>query len=77
MTPGRTFTTLAAGLVACGLTFIPAARPALAEDAQALDHAQAPHECHAPSELTRLTQPLRTMTSKQYPRMSLTQIMVS
>jgi hypothetical protein len=26
---------------------------------------------------TRLTQPLKAMTSKQYPRMSLTQIMVS
>jgi hypothetical protein len=73
MTPGRTFTTLAAGLVACGLTFMPAAQLALAQDAPAVaqavaqDHAQAQHECYAPAELTRLTQPL-TRTARRLAR---------
>jgi lysophospholipase L1-like esterase len=68
MTPGRTLTMLAAGLLACGLTLAPAAGPALAEDAQQpQDHAQAPHECHAPLELTRLTQPL-TRTARRLAR---------
>jgi lysophospholipase L1-like esterase len=68
MTPGRTLTILAAGLLACGLTLAPAVGPALAEDAQQpQDHAQAPHECHAPLELTRLTQPL-TRTARRLAR---------
>ena len=69
MTPGRTLTTFAAGLFACGLTLIPAAGPALAQEAHqaAQDGAQAPHECHAPLELTRLSQPL-TRTARRLAR---------
>jgi acyl-CoA thioesterase I len=71
MTPGRAVTTLAAGLLACGLMLFPAAGPMLAEDAQApaqaLAQPQAHHECHAPLELTRLTQPL-TRTARRLAR---------
>lgn len=68
MMPGRTLTTLAAGVFACGLTLIPAAGPALAQQAPAAqEHAQAPHECHAPLELTRLSQPL-TRTARRLAR---------
>ena len=72
MMPGQTLTTFAAGLVACGLALMPAAGPALAQEAQvqapaAQGHAQAPHECHAPLELTRLSQPL-TRTARRLAR---------
>jgi lysophospholipase L1-like esterase len=50
MTPGRTITTLAAGLIACGLNAALAPTLARAEPQQPV--------CHAPNDLIRLTQPL-------------------